>query len=135
MQLRSKELRMQKKMTQSQLANAIGSTQQSVTDWETGKKVPHSDALIAMADTFGVSIDYLVGATDCPYRVLSSQIVDGEILCFTTKKDPQPVKAEGVTVNSVSASIPVNALPQSRQELERLVEVLVQKALSEQSGS
>ena len=132
MQLRSKELRTEKRMTQQQLADAINSSQQSITDWETGKKIPHSDALIAMADVFDVSIDYLVGATDCPYRVYSSMISNGEVLCFTKKEPPADV-AEGNDVRTVSAALPEDA-PPSRKEIEQLVESLVRKALSERSS-
>lgn len=132
MQPRIKQLRTENGYSQQQLAEAISSSQQSITDWETGKKIPRTDALMALADLFNVSIDYIVGATDCPYRVRSSTTKDGEIICFTTEKSPQPEEAEGEAVTTVYGLSP-DAFPANRKELESLVEALVQKALDARS--
>ena len=61
---RIKELRKEKRLTQSQLAKEIGYTQQIVADWETSKKKPASDAIIALAKFFDVSADYILGLKD-----------------------------------------------------------------------
>ena len=126
---RIRELRMAKKWTQTQLAEKIFSSQQSVTDWETGKKVPSLAAIADCADAFGVSVDYLLGRTDCPYTVVRSTVENGEIICFTQQKSPQP-EAEGTEAVMANFSIEDDALPTSRKELEQLVESLLRKALS-----
>ncbi len=51
-------------MRQSDLAEAVGIDQRTISNYETGRTNPDSDALIKLADFFGVSIDYLVGRTD-----------------------------------------------------------------------
>ncbi|MBR7116156.1 MAG: helix-turn-helix transcriptional regulator [Clostridia bacterium] len=47
-------------MRQSDLAAAVGIDQRTISNYETGKTNPDSDALIRLANFFGVSIDYLV---------------------------------------------------------------------------
>lgn len=130
--LRIRELRRAKKWSQKQLADAMHSTQQSVTDWETGKKVPMLEAAIAACEAFGVSLDYLVGRTDVPYVVQSSTVENGEIICFTTKKD-LPAVAERPELSVADVTLDEEALPTSRKELEQLVESLLRKALSGKS--
>ena len=56
-----KELRQARGLTQMQLAEGINSTQASVQEWETGKKCPMIDAVVALAKFFDVSTDYLLG--------------------------------------------------------------------------
>ncbi len=53
-------LRKEKKVTQEQLASHLGVSAQAVSKWENGN-YPESDLLPAIADFFGVSIDFLYG--------------------------------------------------------------------------
>ena len=59
-----KELRQSHGLTQMKLARAIGSTQASVQEWESGERRPVIDAVVALAKFFGVSTDYLLGLED-----------------------------------------------------------------------
>ena len=59
-------IRKSHKSTQKQVATAIGVAERNYQDWEYGNIKPGFDALIALADYFGVSLDYLVGRTDNP---------------------------------------------------------------------
>ena len=58
---RIKDLREDMDLRQSDLAKATGIDQRTISNYETGKTKPDSDALIKLADFFNVSIDYLVG--------------------------------------------------------------------------
>ena len=58
---RIKDLREDRDLRQIDLANATGIDQRTISNYETGKSNPDSDALIRLADFFNVSIDYLVG--------------------------------------------------------------------------
>ena len=58
---RIKDLREDRDMRQIDLANATGIDQRTISNYETGRSKPDSDALISLADFFNVSIDYLVG--------------------------------------------------------------------------
>ena len=62
--MRLKELREEKKITQKEVAEAIGGTQSNLAKWEKEKIQPAADMIIKLADFFGVSADYLLGRTD-----------------------------------------------------------------------
>ena len=55
-----KNLRKKNKVTQIQLATAIGVSPGNVGDWETGKSFPSYNALISLAKYFDVSADTLL---------------------------------------------------------------------------
>ena len=46
-------------LSQEELAQRMGVSRQSVTKWETGLSAPDLDRLVELADTLGVSLDYL----------------------------------------------------------------------------
>ena len=49
------------RISQSELANELGTHRQNVYQWVSGKTVPRNDMLSKIADYFEVSIDYLLG--------------------------------------------------------------------------
>ena len=55
-----KELREQKKMTQSELADKLGVSDKAISKWETGKGYPDITLLEPIADAFGVSVPELI---------------------------------------------------------------------------
>ena len=63
-QERIKELRMQKNMSQMDLAVATGISQSAIAKWELGKTEPTASAIIALAKFFGETADYLLGLAD-----------------------------------------------------------------------
>ena len=50
----------------NKLTSELGMGMSSITDWKNGKAKPSFDAIIKIADYFGVSSDYLLGRTDDP---------------------------------------------------------------------
>ena len=56
-----RDLRKQRKMSQTELAKILHVSQQTVTAWETGKAEPSSSAISSLADYFNVTTDYLLG--------------------------------------------------------------------------
>jgi len=66
---RLRELRLEKKVTQQSVANAIGITVGNVQKIEYGTTQPKLGNVIKLADFFNVSIDYLVGRSDNPARL------------------------------------------------------------------
>ena len=62
--MRLLELREEKNLSQSDIANAINTSRTNIGRWEKGTNEPSSSALIALADYFEVSIDYLLGRED-----------------------------------------------------------------------
>lgn len=63
-----KDLRKAKGVTQKQLAIDIGASERGIQQYELGERKPTYDMLIALADYFNVSLDYLVGRSDDPAR-------------------------------------------------------------------
>ena len=60
---RLRELRLESNWSQTELADKIGSTQSTITDWERGKK-PSLEKVEKLADIFGVSVDYILGRSE-----------------------------------------------------------------------
>ena len=58
---RIRELRNQKRMSQTELSKMLHVSQQTVTKWETGKAEPSSSTVNGLANFFNVSADYLLG--------------------------------------------------------------------------
>lgn len=56
-----KQMREQSKMTQAELARALGLTRASINAWEMGLSVPSTPFIVELAKLFGVSTDYLLG--------------------------------------------------------------------------
>ena len=61
---RIKQLRKKKGVSQSQLAEAIGVKNNTVSTWERGTRKPDVDALHLLSDYFEVSFEYLLGNSD-----------------------------------------------------------------------
>lgn len=51
-------------ITQHELAEKLGITQDSISLWETGKRIPDTQYLMPLCATLNISIDYLLGRTD-----------------------------------------------------------------------
>lgn len=66
--LRMKELRKERKMTQQELADAFSVRVRTYQGYEYGDSYPEVAKLIALADYFDVSLDYLVGRSDVRER-------------------------------------------------------------------
>ena len=67
--VRLKELRAARGITQREASNEIGMTESGFQHYEAGRRAPNAAHLIALADFFDVSLDYLVGRSDDPRRL------------------------------------------------------------------
>lgn len=63
-----KRFRKEMKITQKQAASAANVSERNYQDYEYGKVIPTATVLIALADYFNVSLDYLCGRSDVPER-------------------------------------------------------------------
>lgn len=76
---RIRTLRESKGMSQAALARALDASINAINLLEVGStRAPHIDRLIAIADLFNVSIDYLVGRTDDPRPRRRGKRIDQE---------------------------------------------------------
>ena len=92
---RLKTLRENLGVSQSKLAEEIGTTQASVNRYENGKVTPPAETLLWYADRFDVSLDYIFGRTELPqgklykyrpiHNVNSSEIKKFVEMCFDPK--------------------------------------------------
>lgn len=81
-----KRFRKEMKITQKQAAQAANISERNYQAYEYGKVIPLSTTLIALADYFKVSLDFLTGRSDCP-----------DILNYD--KDGKPVIIEMMSTN------------------------------------
>jgi len=65
---RLKQCRLVKGLTQKRMAFILKINERSYQNYEGGDRIPNLEGLIALADFFDVSLDYLVGRSDDPAR-------------------------------------------------------------------
>ena len=58
---RLKELRIEKQLTQKELADLLSTGQSSISAWERGAREPLAHQLVDLARVFECSVDYLLG--------------------------------------------------------------------------
>lgn len=66
MQNNLRKLRKERSLTQIGLQMKTGIEQALLSKYETGERVPPTDALMILADFYGVSIDYILCRTENP---------------------------------------------------------------------
>lgn len=64
--IRLKELREKRRMSQVLLGMELNMSQNTISRYETGEREAGYKELVAIADYFGVSVDYLLERTDNP---------------------------------------------------------------------
>lgn len=83
------QLRVARKLTQLELAEKLGITRATVSNYETGRRTPHLNELKRLADFYGVGLDYFgVASTDEVFDLLSrAKAVFEDENVSTAKKD------------------------------------------------
>ena len=99
---RLKFLREEKKLTQQQLAELIGSAQQKISNYEKDIVEPDCETLIKLANFFNTTTDYILGRINLPFPA---------------------------EINSIySTAPPINSLPKEAiVELKQFTEYLMHK--------
>lgn len=59
-----KNLRTERRIYQREVAEHLGITMRTYQSYESGQSEPNIARLIALADYFGVTVDYLIGRSD-----------------------------------------------------------------------
>ena len=70
-----KRLRLERNLTQEQLASSLGVSAQAVSKWETSETYPDGSLLLPLSKTLGVSLDELFGNDEVIMADLSRRIV------------------------------------------------------------
>lgn len=84
---RIKKLRIEKKLTQPELAEKLGSTRQKVADWERGKSLPSINDLKKLCEIFETTTDYLLCLSTTPTKDRGIQYI-----CDYTGLSEQSIK-------------------------------------------
>ncbi len=95
------ELRKEKNLTQSELAEKLGITNKAVSKWETGEAMPDTAQLLPLAEILGVSVDELLrGERRITEEEKAPQerdelFADHDTVRFSSGKDTVDIFAEG----------------------------------------
>ena len=73
---RLKEIRIENRYSQKQIADMCGMAQATIGRYETDAADPSPETLLWYAETFEVSLDYIFGRTDNPKGMLYQQNAD-----------------------------------------------------------
>ena len=76
---RIRDLREDRDLRQIDVAKATGIDQKTLSNYETGKTNPDSEAIISLCDFFNVSADYLIGRADeksAKLKIVENQIYE-----------------------------------------------------------
>lgn len=77
---RLKDLREDHDLTQAQLAEIVHQSKSNISKYENGQVEPNIQTIIALAEYFHVSTDYLLGVSDVKNpRSISKDALDGAI--------------------------------------------------------
>lgn len=72
-----RQIRQKEKLTQAQLAEQLHVTRQAVSNWENNKNLPDLEMIILIAQTFHVSLDWLILGGDNMNQMTEKLIEDG----------------------------------------------------------
>lgn len=89
---RLRALREEAGMSQPQLADKIGVTNGAVGNWETGDRYPRKAAVEALADVFGVTVDYLMCRDDTRPEFTAAELDLIRLFRFASDDDKQIIQ-------------------------------------------
>jgi len=70
---RIRDLRVDRDLNQTEIANILGMSQTGYSKYETGENDIPTSILIKLADFYNTSVDYILGLTDCKDRYPKSK--------------------------------------------------------------
>ena len=84
---RLKEIRIENRYSQKQIADMCGMAQATIGRYETDAADPSPETLLWYAETFEVSLDYIFGRTDNPKGMLYQQNTDEMKTSLSDERD------------------------------------------------
>ena len=84
-------------LTQEGLAEALGVSRQAVSKWEQGEGWPEVEKLLALADKFGVSLDYLMDRMPLEKAPVdaSADAAAADIVSYVPEQSSDPLNFDG----------------------------------------
>ena len=86
--LRLKEIRKAKNMTQTDVARFLNIARASYVNIENEKRDPDTQTICALADFFGVSVDYLIGRAEQNQPLAEGEGLKGRIISLLDSLSP-----------------------------------------------
>ena len=83
--VRFKSIRTQKGFTQLEMAEFLDCSQQTINVWESGQHTPKIAMLVKIADSFSVSVDWLLGRKE-PVKVITEIPQDAKVIVDLYRK-------------------------------------------------
>lgn len=108
------KLRRAKKMTQEQLADALGISRAALSHYEKGRREPDFQIVTKVAEFFGVSSDYILGLTDDPQNTTFSD-QESSLRTFSHRLHSLR-EQQGMTIDELAERVKVT--PSYLQKLE-----------------
>lgn len=126
---RLKELRLENRETQKDLANAIEVGRTTISEYESGKIVPKQEGLLRIANHFNVSVDYLTGiSNERATRKQNASDLDAllnTIHHILLDEYDTPVYYEGEQLSAKQKIIVDQLIEQLRDNIEMLLQLNV----------
>ncbi len=102
------ELRKEKNLTQSELAEKLGITNKAVSKWETGEAMPDTAQLLPLAEILGVSVDELLRgerrSLPAEENKPQEELFENEdAVRFSSGRDTVEILSRGIFINGVKA--------------------------------
>lgn len=108
----------------------IGLSNATFSCW-TDESVPRKATLMKIADYFGVSVSYLLGATDDPSDVLSAQVISNLAAGMQQVAEELDKKKKPVLgLNPILSSLIDSMSKEELEDLERYAEFILSKKKS-----
>ena len=105
---RLKMLREQHGLSQAELGDRLGVTQQSVFAWEHEKTTPQIQTAIELCRMYGVSMDYLLGLSDDPGNTKKPATEGDELKEYAVERVSALPKSELRRLLTLMDSLPNN---------------------------
>lgn len=114
---RLKELRKQHNLGQKEVGAWIGVSDSSIRKYEAGERTPTPDALVILAEHFGVTVDYLLGRATEPAKRAASLSEDAVNDIF----DDEDLRA--LARDRLEGATPAE-IANNKKRLKRMIEVM-----------
>jgi transcriptional regulator with XRE-family HTH domain len=114
-----KELREQRKITQTRLAELISVSPRVYNRWENGDAVPHWDSVVKIAGALDVSLDQLAGRTEKSDKVVIHNLKLHELYKKVNELSDEDQQALIVLLDSLVARADLQKLVSASQSMRK----------------
>ena len=132
------KLRIERGITQSQLAMLLHISPSTIGMYEQGRRTPSIDVLIALSRTFSVSLDYLITGTDYLYADTTSRRISFEYAMMNGVNDtPECAEELAKRLKGILCHInliPANEVPEKGHKRSNDSDIQRFKSILEKSG-